>query len=301
MSLPVTIIGGFLGAGKTTAVNYLLRHTRERVAVLVNDFGTLNIDAALLSRTGDGEIFALANGCVCCSIGPDFSATLSRILALDPAPTRIVIEASGVSDPWRIAQLVKLNHAARLEVVIVLADAQALPEQYGDRWMRDTLERQIARADLVCLSKCDIASASQRRAAYATLASIRPNISVIEIANGALPAALLASPQAARANALIADAPSHDISQWSWTPPGIVDEERLRAAVDRLPGSIWRGKGVLTLQDGRRVVFQLVGRRWEFTPYEGDVADALVLLGTPQMPDDDTLAAHFSAALAMTL
>lgn len=298
MSLPVTIIGGFLGAGKTTAINHLLRYTSERVAVLVNDFGALNIDAELLSKDGDGEIFALANGCVCCSIGPDFSTTLSRILALEPAPARIVIEASGVSDPWRIAQLVKLNHAAMLEAVIVLADAQALPEQHADRWMRDTLERQIARADLICLSKCDIASPSERRAAYATLAAIRPHVSVIEISQGVLPSALWAAPQAVRASALIADTPTHEISQWNWTPPGPLDEERLRVAIGKLPASIWRGKGFLTLQNGHRVVLQLVGRRWDLTPYEGGAPDTLILLGTPEMPDDDALAAHFVATLA---
>lgn len=298
MSIPVSIIGGFLGAGKTTAVNHLLRHTSARIAVLVNDFGALNIDAALLSRAGEGEIFALANGCVCCSIGPDFSTTLSRILAMHPAPERVVIEASGVSDPWRIAQLVKLNKAARLEAVIVLADAQALPAQYADRWLRDTLERQIARADLVCLNKCDIANTAERHAARATLETIRPGVSVIEVKGGALPTGLLGVTHTGKASSLIAETPTHDIKQWSWAPPGALDEERLRNVLATLPASIWRGKGLLRLQNGQRVVLQLVGRRWALSAYDGTAPDALVLLGTQEMPDDDALVAQFTPALA---
>lgn len=296
MSIPVIIIGGFLGVGKTTVVNHLLRHATERIAVLVNDFGTLNIDEALLAR--EGEVFALANGCVCCSIGPDFSATLSRILAMRPAPERIVVEASGVSDPWRIAQLVKLNKAARLDAVLVLADALELPRQYADRWLKDTLERQIARADIVVLTKCDIADETARDAAYATLEAIRPGVSVIEIANGALPQGLMAPPHEGRGSALIADAPAHGIGQWSWTPPGPLDEARLRDALAALPASIWRGKGLLTLADGRRLVLQLVGRRWSLSPYDGAAPDALVLLGTGEMPQDAELAQPFAAALA---
>lgn len=297
MNVPVSIIGGFLGAGKTTAVNHLLRHSRTRIAVLVNDFGALNIDAALLSDADENNIFALANGCVCCSIGPDFSATLSRILALRPTPERLVIEASGVSDPWRIAQLVKLNKSTQLEAVIVLADAQALPAQYADRWMQDTLERQIARSDLICLNKCDIASTAERHAARATLETIRPGVSVIEIKGGALPIGLLNAPYTDKGRGLVAQAPAHDIKQWSWVPPGALDEEQLRTALTNLPASIWRGKGFLHLHDARQVVLQLVGRRWTLNAYEGTAADALVLLGTPEMPDENALIAHFAPAL----
>jgi G3E family GTPase len=297
MSVPVLIIGGFLGAGKTTAVNHLLRHAGERVAVLVNDFGALDIDANLLS--GDGEIFALANGCVCCAIGPDFSATLSRILTMAPAPERILVEASGVSDPWRIAQLVKLNRAARLDAVVVLADALELPAQFADRWLRDTLERQIARADIIALSKCDIAGAEAKAAAYAALNAIRPGVAVIEIANGVLPNVLLSTNKDENASALIADAPAHGLRSWSWSPPGALDEARLRTALAGLPSSIWRGKGLLSIgAEKSKRLLQLVGRRWALTAYDGrPTTDRLVLIGTEDMPPDAELAELFVGTL----
>lgn len=307
MRIPVVIIGGFLGAGKTTAVNHLLRTSRQRTAVLVNDFGVLNIDAHLIAAQ-EGGIFALANGCVCCSIGPDFSATLARILALNPAPERIVVESSGVSDPWRIAQLVKLERSARLEAVIVLADALELPIFAADRWLADTIARQIVRADIVALSKCDLANANARRAARATLAAIRPDVPVLEIAGGALPDIVVNSAEGAPPSRFLADLPEHGFRSWHWLPDGTLDPARLREALEALPPSVLRGKGILELGNKTQCfLLQLVGRRWSLTPWqqpsERTTAQQprqhgeLVLIGTEALPQPETLAAHFAPSL----
>ena len=103
--LPFTVIGGFLGAGKTTLLNHWLRHADgQRLAVLVNDFGALNIDAGLI-KAHSGDTIALTNGCVCCQIGDDLSMALIGVLQQRERFDAVVVEASGVSDPWRIAQL----------------------------------------------------------------------------------------------------------------------------------------------------------------------------------------------------
>ncbi len=120
--IPVTVVGGFLGAGKTTFLNHLLRNGGERYAVLVNDFGAVNIDAGLIVQH-DGTTMTPANGCVCCSIGDGFLDTLGRILD-DKIPfNHIIIEASGVGDPWRIAEIALVEPSLRLNAVIVVADA----------------------------------------------------------------------------------------------------------------------------------------------------------------------------------
>lgn len=298
MKIPVVIIGGFLGAGKTTVVNHLLRSSPRRTAVLVNDFGALNIDAHLI-ETQDGEVFALANGCVCCSIGPDFSETLARILALTPSPERIVVEGSGVSDPWRIAQLVKLERGAVLEAVIVLADALDLPDLAADRWLADTIVRQIARADIVALTKCDLADEKVKAAARDSIAAIRADVPVMEISGGALPAVVVSPGQEARPSRFVADIPEHGFRTWHWLPGSPLDEVRLRNALETLPPAVLRGKAILTLGDeAGQFTLQLVGRRWTLEPRQGLAApDELVLVGTDALPTSEALSAHFAPTI----
>ena len=155
--LPFTVIGGFLGAGKTTLLNHWLRHADgQRLAVLVNDFGALNIDAGLI-KAHSGDTIALTNGCVCCQIGDDLSMALIGVLQQRERFDAVVVEASGVSDPWRIAQLGLADPALALDGVIVVVDAAALPGQAADPLLADTLQRQVARADLVIVNKTDLA------------------------------------------------------------------------------------------------------------------------------------------------
>jgi G3E family GTPase len=121
-SIPLTVIGGFLGAGKTTLVNHLLATAERRWGVLVNDFGAVNVDAALIAESGSDSV-ALANGCVCCAMGDDLGDALANLVARNPAPEHVIVEASGVGDPWRIAQLALIEPGFSLEPLVVLADA----------------------------------------------------------------------------------------------------------------------------------------------------------------------------------
>src|SRR5215469_15750315 len=99
MPVPVLLVAGFLGAGKTTVVNYLLSHAGgRRIAAVINDFGAINIDAELVAGASDGVV-SLSNGCICCSLEGDLLRTLASLLRRDPQPHYIVIETSGVADP----------------------------------------------------------------------------------------------------------------------------------------------------------------------------------------------------------
>src|SRR6202012_3786622 len=139
--LPLTVIGGFLGAGKTILLNHWLRQAEgQRLAGLVNHLRALDIDAGLIAARA-GDTIALANGCVCCQIGDDLSRALIRVLEAGNAFDAVVIEASGVSDPWRIAQLGRADPGLGLDGVIVLVDAGAALAQSRDPQLADTLER----------------------------------------------------------------------------------------------------------------------------------------------------------------
>ena len=127
--IPMTVLGGWLGAGKTTLLNRMLAHADQRIAVVVNDIGEINIDAALIGAADD-EIVELTNGCVCCSIGQSLALTLRELTLRDPAPERIVVEASGVADPVQVAAYGDRRRVP-LDAVITLADAETFAHRAG--------------------------------------------------------------------------------------------------------------------------------------------------------------------------
>lgn len=299
--VPCTVVTGFLGAGKTTLVNHLLRTAERRWGVLVNDFGAVNVDAALLAGSG-GDSIALANGCVCCAAGADLGAALARLAARDPAPEHVIVEASGVGDPWRIAQLALIEPGFALEPLVVLADATALPRQFADRWIADTVRMQLAHAELFLVAKSDLASPADLAAVEATLAAIRPVTPIRRIAGGAVaardiafPVDPLARPRPGRRHA---DAPGHPFRSFHWRPRAAIDRDRMRAVLEALPASVLRIKGIVRAAPDERRLLQYAAGRWSWLP-AGDMAQTgLVVIGTPELPASAVLQAMFDAALA---
>lgn len=186
MRLPVTILGGYLGAGKTTLVNHLLRHAEgRRIAVMVNDFGTLAIDADLIAAQ-EGNVLSLAGGCVCCSFGDDLVGALLDLAKREPRPDHVLIETSGVALPGAVARSLSLLFDYALDAIIVLADAETTADRLADPYLGDTLQRQFGDADLIVLNKCDLASRDAITALSARLAREHPSARLIETTRSAL-------------------------------------------------------------------------------------------------------------------
>lgn len=155
--LPVTVIGGYLGAGKTTLVNHLLRHAGgRRLCVLVNDFGAVPIDRDLIV-SADGGTMEISGGCVCCSYGSDLMETLGGLRARLPGVEHVLLEASGVALPGAVASSVGLLPSLRVDGIVVLADAETVRGRAADAFLGDTILRQLAAADLVILNRRDLA------------------------------------------------------------------------------------------------------------------------------------------------
>jgi len=157
---PITVLTGFLGAGKTTLLNRILNGDHGlRIAVLVNDFGSINIDAELVVGVeADRDIISLANGCICCGMRDDMLTAIEQLTERPEQPEYIVLEASGVADASKIAFTfinASLRERVRLDSILCLVDASqvfAVPEQM------ELKMRQIAYSDMLILSKTDLVS-----------------------------------------------------------------------------------------------------------------------------------------------
>ena len=290
--IPLTVIGGYLGAGKTTLINQLLRRNAgRRLALVVNDFGSINIDAALIAQH-DGETVSLTNGCICCSMANGFLTAVTQLRDRPDPPEHIIVEASGVADPMKLGQYGHMP-GFRLDGVIVLADAETVRRRSRDRYVGRTVLRQLQGADIVVLTKPDLVTDDDRGAVREWLRAVAPNASLVEVSNGAVPPELILDVGAHAAGTPPRDhrdtVTDHDLAYDTWTyerdSPITVDA--VSALAEALPGGVLRAKGLVHLIDDpeHAAIFQMVGKRWSLT--QGPAWDArpprtaIVVIGIP--------------------
>ncbi len=155
MGIPLTLISGYLGTGKTTLINNLLRTTKKKIALLVNDFGDVNIDESLIEARTD-SVLSIAGGCVCCSYGNELIETLESMNSNEILPDHIVLEASGIALPSKIIQTISLMDFLSFHGTVLLTDASRLQAQLNDVYISDTISLQIEQHDLLVLNKTDL-------------------------------------------------------------------------------------------------------------------------------------------------
>ncbi len=282
-----TVIGGFLGAGKTSLVNRMLANGgARRFAVMVNDFGALNIDESLVTRT-DGKIMQLANGCICCSLAGGLVEAMISLMQYRDQFDHILIEASGVSNPSRIMDFARIDQALRCGLTIVLVDATRFAGQFADPRLHETLHDQLSSADIFLLTKTDLASEEQIAEARAVLAHHQPHVPIVT----------LLSDNADLAQLLVLDEDNHAISHHHHHDHDHMQDFNSVAFVSHSPVAqiafsrickhfshlILRGKGIIQFEEGTMVWHQ-TGRHIDFAAYQdsndsSDGQSRLIIIG----------------------
>ncbi len=268
MTLPVTILGGYLGAGKTTLLNRILTGDHgQRIGVIVNDFGALNVDARLIVAH-DGDTVSLANGCVCCSAADGTGEALAGFIRRADRLDRIVIEMSGVAEPARLAQNVA---AFRLNVdgVIVLVDAEQLPSQLANRYVGRTVARCLSQADLIVVNKLDLAPPEALAETGAALDRHAPGTLRLRSVQADIPMAVLFGLERVGSEVPAWDT-DHAALHVTWIRENSAPMSRVEAeemAADLVARAV-RAKGHVLLSEApdQRHLYQQVGRRWTLVP-----------------------------------
>ncbi|MBT6189457.1 MAG: cobalamin biosynthesis protein CobW [Tateyamaria sp.] len=237
--VPVTVITGFLGSGKTTLVRHLMQNPQgKRLAIIVNEFGDVGVDGDILKSCAIPDcpaenIMELANGCICCTVADDFIPTIEALMALDPQPEHILIETSGLALPKPLLKAFDwpdIRSRITVDGVIALADAEAVAsgrfapdvaavdaQRLADESidhetpLSEVFEDQISCADIILLTKPDLAGPEGVAKAKAIIAAEAPRtLPMVEVAEGVVDPRILLGLEAAAEDDIEARPSHHD-------------------------------------------------------------------------------------------
>jgi G3E family GTPase len=252
--IPVLVIGGYLGAGKTTLINKMLSDATQRIAVVVNDFGSVNIDASLI-RERHNDTIELTNGCICCAVGESLADVLFTILERTELPDVVVIEASGVANPAAVAAFAHIDGFHHLGNV-VLIDALHAADTAKDPLVGRTFALQAQAAHLLAITKTDEADDPVVAHVRDLVSSLAPTAPIV-LSNTVTLASLIMDIDSG--SEININEAHNTFSTTTLSHVSAQDETQLRTFVENFPTTVVRAKGIVELADGTRRLVQKVG------------------------------------------
>jgi G3E family GTPase len=269
MNTPISILTGFLGSGKTTLLRHLLTSglAGRRVAIIVNEIGEIGIDGRVIGGLNVERMIELSNGCICCSASPEFVLAVEEIVAT-VAPELIMIETTGLADPWSLVQQVR-GADYLLDSIVAVVDAANFEAALA---LSDIVRWQIEAADFLVLNKVDLVDASSLALSHSRLRTLNERAVIFETTQGALPVEIFLTPElladAARREAGHSSANHLDregFSSFVLRGSRPLDRKRFEAFLAALPPQIYRAKGFVHCTDATwPTLFQHVAGRLQY-------------------------------------
>jgi G3E family GTPase len=259
---PVTLISGPLGSGKTTLLRHLLNVTRQKTAILMNEFGEIAIDSQIIEGK-NVRIAELGGGCVCCSLLGEFEAAVTEVIDT-VHPDRIVVETTGVAEPEAVMFDIQENlPQVRLDGVVTVADADAMVRypQLGQ-----TGRAQIEAADIILLNKVDLVSAEALAEVKARLVQLNARATILPTRRCRVDPDLLFGISEARDVSPPRHRHQPEVESFSYVSEAVLDRRCFEALVERLNPSVIRAKGFLRFPEGT-YLFNFVAGRWDFEAF----------------------------------